>query len=75
MEDVEAVLDAVVDRLSSYLESASSPGDPITEAATYEQIRRTKDVKLPRVGHGIEALLEDVDTVLRSNRANPCPDS
>lgn len=73
MEDVEAVLDAVVDRLSSYLESASSPGDPITEAATYEQIRRTKDVKLPRVGHGIEALLEDVDTVLQSSVRTHAP--
>ena len=73
MEDVEAVLDAVVDRLSSYLESASSPGDPITEAATYEQIRRTKDVKLPRVGHGIEALLEDVDTVLEATVRTHAP--
>ena len=67
------MLDAVVDRLSSYLESASSPGDPVTEAATYEQIRRTTDVKLPRVGHGIEALLEDVDNVLRSSVRTHAP--
>ena len=61
--DTAAFIDEVAHRLVEYISSDDGPGR-VNPAASLESMRRTLDVQLPLQGHGLDAVLDDLDTFI-----------
>ena len=64
--DTAAFIDEVAHRLVEYISSNDGAGR-VNSAASLETMRRTLDVQLPLVGHGLDAVLDDLDTFIATS--------
>ena len=64
--DTAAFIDEVAHRLVEYISSNDGAGR-VNPAASLETMRRTLDVQLPLQGHGLDAVLDDLDTFIANS--------
>ena len=64
--DTEAFIDEVAHRLVSYIESKSAP-DRVNPTSSLSSMRKTLDIHLPLEGHGLDAVLDDLDTFIANS--------
>tara|TARA_Y100000766_G_scaffold284372_1_gene302673 strand:- start:4055 stop:5488 length:1434 start_codon:yes stop_codon:yes gene_type:complete len=62
--DLEVFIGEIADRIVSYLKAADEPGK-VSNSTPFNTLSRTTDLKIPLEGHGINAVLDDIDTYLR----------
>ena len=63
--ELEVFIGEVADRIVGYLRAGDKPGK-VAEPMPYTSLSRTTDLKIPLEGHGLNAVLDDIDTYLRS---------
>ena len=63
--ELEVFIGEVADRIVSYLKAADEPGK-VAEPTPYKTLSKTTDLKIPLEGHGMNAVLDDIDTYLRA---------
>ena len=63
--ELEAFIGEVADRIVGYLHAGDKPGK-VAEPVPYTSLSRTTDLKIPLEGHGMNAVLDDIDAYLRS---------
>ena len=68
----DAFLDEVLSQVKEFLE-ASQHESQIRTTETHQTLSRTTDLKLPLEGRGIEATLDDIETVLRNSVRTTAP--
>ncbi len=59
-------LDEVSKRISAYIASKDEPGR-VNPSASLATMRRTLDLQLPLEGHGVNAVLDDLDTFIANS--------
>ena len=70
--EAERFLDEVLIRVKSFLESSQTESK-IRDSQTYSSLARTSDLKLPMEGRGLEAVLDDIESVLRDSVRTTAP--
>ncbi|MAR46323.1 MAG: glutamate decarboxylase [Euryarchaeota archaeon] len=70
--EAERFLDEVLIRVKSFLESSQTESK-IRDSQTYSSLARTSDLKLPMEGRGLEAVLDDIESVLRYSVRTTAP--
>ena len=70
--EAEKFLDEVLSRVVSFLE-ASQVESEIRPTVSYQSLRRTSDLKLPIEGRGLDAALDDIESVLRNSVRTTAP--
>jgi len=70
--EVERFLDEVLSRVTAFLES-SQLESKIRTGQTHDSLSRTSDLKLPMEGRGLEAALDDIESVLRDSVRTTAP--
>ncbi|CAI8279805.1 MAG: L-2,4-diaminobutyrate decarboxylase [Euryarchaeota archaeon UBA443] len=70
--EAERFLDEVLIRVKSFLESSQTESK-IRDLQTYSSLARTSDLKLPMEGRGLEAVLDDIESVLRDSVRTTAP--
>ena len=68
----EEFLDEVLFRVKDFL-NRSQKDDVIRTSLPHDSLEKTIDLKLPIEGHGIEAALDDIDSVLRHSVHTTAP--
>lgn len=68
----EEFLDEVLFRVKNFLNS-SQKDDVIRSGLSHNSLSKTMDLKLPLEGHGLEAALDDIDSVLRHSVHTTAP--
>ena len=63
--ELEVFIGEVADRIVSYLHAGKQPGK-VAEPMPHASLSRTTDLKIPLEGHGMDAVLDDIDAYLRS---------
>ena len=64
--DTPALIDEVAHRLLAYIASKDDEAR-VNPAASLNTMRRTLDVQLPLEGHGLDAVLDDLDTFIANS--------
>ena len=64
--DTPAFIDEVAHRLLAYIASKDDEAR-VNPAASLSTMRRTLDVQLPLEGHGLDAVLDDLDTFIANS--------
>ena len=70
--EVERFLDEVLSRVTAFLES-SQLESKIRTGQSHDSLSRTSDLKLPMEGRGLEAALDDIESVLRDSVRTTAP--
>ena len=70
--EVERFLDEVLSRVTAFLES-SQLESTIRTGQSHDSLSRTSDLKLPMEGRGLEAALDDIESVLRDSVRTTAP--
>jgi len=70
--EAERFLDEVLIRVKSFLETSQTESQ-IRDSQTYSSLARTSDLKLPMEGRGLEAALDDIESVLRDSVRTTAP--
>lgn len=70
--EADAFLDEVLNRVNAFLEQ-SQHVQQIRTMETHQSLNRTSDLKLPLEGRGLEAALDDIETVLRNSVHTTAP--
>lgn len=70
--EAERFLDEVLIRVKSFLETSQTESK-IRDSQTYSSLARTSDLKLPMEGRGLEAALDDIESVLRDSVRTTAP--
>mgnify|MGYP001201569028 FL=1 len=70
--EVEGFLDEVLSRVTTFLRS-SQLESKIRTGQSHDSLSRTSDLKLPMEGRGLEAALDDIESVLRDSVRTTAP--
>ncbi len=70
--EVEGFLDEVLSRVTAFLRS-SQLESKIRTGQSHDSLSRTSDLKLPMEGRGLEAALDDIESVLRDSVRTTAP--
>ena len=63
--ELDVFIGEIADRILKYLSAADEPGK-VAEPMPHTSLSKTTDLKLPLEGNGMDAVLDDIDTYLRS---------
>ena len=64
--ETAAFLDEVAKRIAAYIASRDAEGR-VNPSASLATMRRTLDIQLPLEGHGLHAVLDDLDTFIANS--------
>ena len=68
----ESFLDEVLVRVKDFL-NRSQQNEAIRDSLPHDSLRKTMDLKLPLEGHGLQAALDDIESVLRHSVHTTAP--
>ena len=68
----ETFLDEVLVRVKDFL-NRSQQNEAIRDSLPHDSLRKTMDLKLPLEGHGLQAALDDIESVLRHSVHTTAP--